>query len=92
MMLAIAHHYYQEKVPLLQWLVRIYLQENYSNQTVTTKLLLSNMKNTFKPFINKKQKAAQVFAKSFVPKSDFGIWLRNKVFKLMSVWLFQKYY
>lgn len=40
--------------------------------------------NIFKPFIDKKQKSAQSFAKSFVPKSNFGIWLRNQVFKLMS--------
>jgi len=40
--------------------------------------------NIFKPFIYKKQKSAQSFAKSFVPKSNFGIWLRNQVFKLMS--------
>jgi len=38
----------------------------------------------FKPFMEKKQKAAQTFAKSFIPKSSFGIWLRNKLFKLMS--------
>ena len=44
----------------------------------------------FKPFMGKKQKAAKAFAKSFVPKSNFGIWLRNKVFKLMSVSLFSK--
>jgi 2-polyprenyl-6-methoxyphenol hydroxylase-like FAD-dependent oxidoreductase len=46
--------------------------------------------NIFKPFIEKKQKAAHAFAKSFVPKSDFGIWLRNKLFKLMSVPFFSK--
>ena len=28
----------------------------------------------FKPFIDKKQKSAQSFAQSFVPKSKFGIW------------------
>ncbi|MEO7048599.1 MAG: FAD-dependent monooxygenase [Ferruginibacter sp.] len=44
----------------------------------------------FKPFIGKKQKAAKAFAKSFIPKSNFGIWLRNKVFQLMSVALFSK--
>lgn len=41
--------------------------------------------NLFKPFIDKKQKAAQAFAKSFVPKSNFGIWLRNIVFRSMSL-------
>jgi 2-polyprenyl-6-methoxyphenol hydroxylase-like FAD-dependent oxidoreductase len=44
----------------------------------------------FKPFMEKKQKSAQSFAKSFVPKSYFGIWLRNLAFKLMSISLFSK--
>jgi 2-polyprenyl-6-methoxyphenol hydroxylase-like FAD-dependent oxidoreductase len=44
----------------------------------------------FKPFMDKKQKAARFFAKSFVPKSYFGIWLRNITFKLMSSSLFSK--
>jgi len=44
----------------------------------------------FKPFMEKKQKSAQSFAKSFVPKSNFGIWLRNFVFKLMSISAFSK--
>jgi 2-polyprenyl-6-methoxyphenol hydroxylase-like FAD-dependent oxidoreductase len=41
--------------------------------------------NNFKPFIDKKQKSAQSFAKSFIPKSNFGIWLRNFAFKMMSL-------
>ncbi|MBS1687237.1 MAG: FAD-dependent monooxygenase [Bacteroidetes bacterium] len=41
--------------------------------------------NAFKPFITKKQKSAQTFAKSFVPKTNFGIWLRNLAFSLMSL-------
>ena len=44
----------------------------------------------FKSFMEKKQKSAQSFAKSFVPKSSFGIWLRNLVFKLMSISVFSK--
>lgn len=44
----------------------------------------------FKPFMEKKQKAARAFAKSFVPKSNFGIWLRNKIFRLMSSSIFSK--
>lgn len=44
----------------------------------------------FKPFMNKKQKAAQSFAKSFVPKTNFGIWIRNLAFGLMSIPLFTK--
>ncbi|HET8963136.1 MAG TPA: FAD-dependent monooxygenase [Chitinophagales bacterium] len=46
--------------------------------------------NLFKPFMEKKQKSAQSFAKSFVPKSNSGIWLRNFVFKLMSISAFSK--
>jgi 2-polyprenyl-6-methoxyphenol hydroxylase-like FAD-dependent oxidoreductase len=46
--------------------------------------------NIFKPFIVKKQKAAQIFAKSFVPKTNFGIWFRNLMFKSMSIPLFSK--
>jgi 2-polyprenyl-6-methoxyphenol hydroxylase-like FAD-dependent oxidoreductase len=42
----------------------------------------------FKPFMEKKQNAARSFAKSFVPGSYFGIWMRNKAFKLMSTSLF----
>jgi 2-polyprenyl-6-methoxyphenol hydroxylase-like FAD-dependent oxidoreductase len=37
----------------------------------------------FKPFIESKQKIAQNFAKSLVPKSKFGIWLRNTFTNLM---------
>lgn len=44
----------------------------------------------FRPFMEKKQKAAQTFAKSFIPKSNFGIWLRNRAFGLMSVSVFSK--
>jgi 2-polyprenyl-6-methoxyphenol hydroxylase-like FAD-dependent oxidoreductase len=44
----------------------------------------------FKPFMEKKQKSAQSFAKSFVPKSNFGIWLRNQAFRLMSISIFPK--
>lgn len=38
----------------------------------------------FRPFMEKKQKAAQSFARSFVPKSNFGIWLRNLAMRLLS--------
>ena len=44
--------------------------------------------NIFKPFIDKKQKSAEAFAKFFVPKTNFGIWVRNEAFKLMSFPLF----
>jgi 2-polyprenyl-6-methoxyphenol hydroxylase-like FAD-dependent oxidoreductase len=56
------------------------------------KLANGNYKTAFdqyekilKPFMEKKQKAAQSFAKSFVPKSNFGIRLRNMAFRLASV-------
>lgn len=44
--------------------------------------------NIFKPFIDKKQASARSFSKSFVPKTNFGIWVRNQAFKLMSIPLF----
>ena len=37
----------------------------------------------FKPFIDNKQQIAQNFAKSLVPKSKFGIWVRNTFVNLM---------
>jgi 2-polyprenyl-6-methoxyphenol hydroxylase-like FAD-dependent oxidoreductase len=48
--------------------------------------------NIFKPFISKKQKSAEGFAKSFIPKSKFGIWVRNQALKLMSFPLISKLY
>ena len=48
-------------------------------------IAFDNYEKILKPFMDKKQKSAQAFAKSFVPKSNFGIWLRNKAFKLMSL-------
>jgi 2-polyprenyl-6-methoxyphenol hydroxylase-like FAD-dependent oxidoreductase len=49
------------------------------------KTAFDQYENILKPFMEKKQKAAQSFAKSFIPKSNFGIWLRNIAFKLMSL-------
>jgi 2-polyprenyl-6-methoxyphenol hydroxylase-like FAD-dependent oxidoreductase len=49
------------------------------------KTAFGKYQNIFKPFIEKKQRAAQSFAKSFVPKSNFGIRLRNLAFHLMSL-------
>ncbi|MBX2905809.1 MAG: FAD-dependent monooxygenase [Taibaiella sp.] len=37
----------------------------------------------FKPFLDEKQRLARNFAASLVPKSSFGIWLRNKTVNLM---------
>lgn len=48
------------------------------------KYAFAEYEKIFKPFIDKKQKSAQTFAKTFVPKSNLGIWLRNQAFKLMS--------
>jgi 2-polyprenyl-6-methoxyphenol hydroxylase-like FAD-dependent oxidoreductase len=39
----------------------------------------------FKPFVADKQKTAQNFARSFVPKSRFGIWVRNFITSLMTL-------
>jgi len=49
------------------------------------KIAFNKYEKILKPFMDKKQKSAQAFAKSFVPKSNFGIWLRNNAFKLMSL-------
>ena len=48
------------------------------------KTAFEQYENIFKPFIENKQKTAQGFAKSFVPQSRFGIWMRNIGIKLMS--------
>jgi len=53
-------------------------------------LAFEQYEKLFKPFMEKKQKSAHSFAKSFVPKSYFGIWLRNLAFKLMSSPAFSK--
>ncbi|MGB7282660.1 MAG: hypothetical protein WBE13_10395 [Candidatus Acidiferrum sp.] len=39
----------------------------------------------FGPFVLRKQKAALRFAGSFAPKSKFSLFLRNKLFQLMSI-------
>ena len=44
----------------------------------------------FKPFLDKKQDLAQKFAKSFVPKSNFGIWMRNVAVQLMFIPFFSR--
>jgi len=55
-------------------------------------IAFKNYENMFKPFISKKQKSAQAFAKSFIPKSNFGIWVRNQALKLMSLSFISKLY
>jgi len=47
------------------------------------KTAFEQYENIFKPFIYSKQNIAQNFAKSLVPKSKFGIWLRNTFTNLM---------
>lgn len=47
------------------------------------KIAFAQYEKIFKPFIEEKQRIAQSFAKSFVPKSNWGIWMRNLVVKLM---------
>jgi 2-polyprenyl-6-methoxyphenol hydroxylase-like FAD-dependent oxidoreductase len=47
------------------------------------KAAFERYENIFKPFIDRKQRLAQIFAKSLVPKSKFGIWLRNTFTNLM---------
>ncbi|MEO8948534.1 MAG: FAD-dependent monooxygenase [Mucilaginibacter sp.] len=54
------------------------------------KVAFEQYEHSLQPFIAKKQKAAQRFAKSFVPKTNFGIWLRNIAFKAMSIPLVSK--
>ncbi|MGC2661146.1 MAG: FAD-binding domain [Bryobacteraceae bacterium] len=39
----------------------------------------------FAPFVLKKQKAALRFAGTFAPKSEFALFLRNQIFRLMAV-------
>jgi 2-polyprenyl-6-methoxyphenol hydroxylase-like FAD-dependent oxidoreductase len=44
----------------------------------------------FKPFISRKQRIAQNFARSLVPDSQFGIWKRNFFTRLMALPVFTK--
>jgi len=56
------------------------------------KIAFDRYQKIFKPFIDDKQKLAQNFAKSFVPKSKFGIWTRNVVVNLMSIPFVSKFF
>ena len=47
------------------------------------KAAFERYENNFKPFTDHKQKSAQYFAKSLVPKTKFGIWMRNAFTILM---------
>ena len=38
-----------------------------------------------RPFIEGKQKTAENFASTFVPQTEFGIWLRNQATRLMAL-------
>ncbi|MBI1767060.1 MAG: hypothetical protein HYR67_01645 [Bacteroidetes bacterium] len=46
----------------------------------------------FKPFIDNRQKIAQSFATSFVPKTNFGIWMRNTFTNLMFLPFFSRWF
>lgn len=41
--------------------------------------------NQLRPFVEGKQHAAESFASTFVPQTEFGIWLRNQATKLMAL-------
>jgi 2-polyprenyl-6-methoxyphenol hydroxylase-like FAD-dependent oxidoreductase len=41
--------------------------------------------NQLRPFVEGKQHAAENFASTFVPQTQFGIWLRNQATKLMAL-------
>ncbi|MFI5194631.1 MAG: hypothetical protein ACHQD7_11245 [Chitinophagales bacterium] len=47
------------------------------------KIAFEQYQNIFKPFIDDKQNTAQNFAKSFVAKTKFSIWVRNILVNLM---------
>ncbi len=49
------------------------------------KIAFANYERFLHPVIDSKQHAAQKFAKSFVPKTHAGIFLRNQVTRLMSI-------
>ena len=38
-----------------------------------------------RPFLEAKQKTAAEFASTFVPKTEFGVWVRNVATKLMNI-------
>ncbi|MGA8986209.1 MAG: FAD-binding domain [Candidatus Acidiferrales bacterium] len=46
---------------------------------------LARYQALFAPFVLRKQKGALRFAGAFAPKSKFGLFLRNQIFRLMSI-------
>jgi 2-polyprenyl-6-methoxyphenol hydroxylase-like FAD-dependent oxidoreductase len=44
-----------------------------------------NYEKLLRPFIEGKQKAAEGFAASFIPRTGFGLWIRNQVTRLMNL-------
>jgi 2-polyprenyl-6-methoxyphenol hydroxylase-like FAD-dependent oxidoreductase len=46
---------------------------------------LARYQALFAPFVLRKQKAALRFAGAFAPKSKFGLFLRNQIFRLMNI-------
>ena len=60
------------------------------------KIAFRQYENIFKPFIDKKQKLAKLFAVSYIPKNNFGIWMRNTLTgiifsSLVSKWFVSKF-
>jgi 2-polyprenyl-6-methoxyphenol hydroxylase-like FAD-dependent oxidoreductase len=53
-------------------------------------IAFSRYQSIFKPFLDKKQHIAEKFAKSFVPKTHFAIWVRNIGLHLMKIPFFSK--
>jgi 2-polyprenyl-6-methoxyphenol hydroxylase-like FAD-dependent oxidoreductase len=48
-------------------------------------LALRRYEERFRPFVERKQKAALGFAGAFAPKSKLALWFRNRVMNLLSV-------
>lgn len=56
------------------------------------KLAFANYERVFKSFVDKKQKTAEAFVRSFVPSSDLKIWYRNLGSRLLNLFFFSKLY
>jgi 2-polyprenyl-6-methoxyphenol hydroxylase-like FAD-dependent oxidoreductase len=44
-----------------------------------------NYERILRPFIEKKQRVAESFSRSFAPRTEFGLFVRNRVTELMSL-------
>jgi 2-polyprenyl-6-methoxyphenol hydroxylase-like FAD-dependent oxidoreductase len=56
------------------------------------KTAYAQYQSIFKPFIDSKQKIAQNFSRSLVPKSGMGIWMRNMFMNLMFLPFLSKWF